>query len=125
MSRPTPGAVRPAARPSAAAGTVRPRPPAPSATATPVGVNPAPPSVRLHIDHLVIDGFEVRDPRAFQTALEHELARRVAGDPGALAKLESSQRRVFESPALHGASSEALGVAMARRLIDGFEEEPT
>lgn len=81
-----------------------------------------PGAIKLHIDELVLHGFEPADRAALGTALETELARLLAaGDPSALTGANALARidaGGFEMPA-HSAP-ELTGTRLARAVYDGM-----
>lgn len=81
--------------------------------------------LRLHIDQLVLRGFERDQGRALSEALQHELAR-VMADPSMRARLARSQRTpVLRLPAMALESGSAgarnFGVNLARALGRGLK----
>jgi hypothetical protein len=81
-----------------------------------------PGAVKLHIEELVLHGFEPGDRAALGAALETELARLIAaGDPeplthtGRVARLDGG---AFELPAHAG--PEVAGTRLARVVYDGL-----
>lgn len=81
-----------------------------------------PRAIRLHIDELVLHGFEQADRAALGAALETELARLLAaGDPAALTgahKVARLDGGSFEMPA--HAAPEITGTRLARAIYDGM-----
>lgn len=77
-------------------------------------------TVELHIDHLVVEGLDVRDPHAFRAALEHQLAERLAADPRALDGARDTSTLVLDTPRLPSQGSAAAGSQVARGLIRGL-----
>jgi hypothetical protein len=81
-----------------------------------------PGAIKLHIEELVLHGFEPTDRHRLGAALETELARLLAaGDPSALASTGQVVRLdggAFELPA--HASPEIAGTRLARTVYDGL-----
>lgn len=81
-----------------------------------------PSAIRLHIDEVVLHGFEPADRARFGAALETELARLLAaGDPRALAQAGQVARLdggSFDMPT-HTAP-EVTGTRLARAVYDGL-----
>ncbi|HEX7318189.1 MAG TPA: hypothetical protein VF297_30070 [Pyrinomonadaceae bacterium] len=85
-----------------------------------MGMRPG--AIKLHIEELVLHGFEPRDRAALGAALETELARLIAaGDfdsltnAGSVARLDGG---AFEMPAHAG--PEVAGTRLARAVYDGL-----
>lgn len=81
-----------------------------------------PGGIKLHIDEVVLHGFESADRAALGAALETELARLLAaGDPQALAQAGQVARLdggSFELPT--HTSPEVAGTRLARAVYDGL-----
>lgn len=77
----------------------------------------------LHVDRLVLNGFDGRDRQRIAAELQGELARLLA-EPGAaqrLAALGAVERlRAGPAPAAHGAEPASAGVAAARAIAGGL-----
>jgi hypothetical protein len=81
-----------------------------------------PGAIKLHIDEVVLHGFESADRARFGAALETELARLLAaGDPAALTGVNQVARLdggSFEMPT--HAAPEVTGTRLARAVYDGL-----
>jgi hypothetical protein len=81
-----------------------------------------PGAIRLHIDEVVLHGFEPADRAALGAALETELARLLAaGDPQALAQAGQVARLdggSFDMPT--HTTPEVAGTRLARAVYDGL-----
>ena len=86
-----------------------------------------PGAIRLHIDELILHGFEPADRHALGAALEAELARLLAaGDPESLARAGTHTRLdggAFEMPQHAGPA--VTGTRLARAVYDGLTGQKT
>ena len=81
-----------------------------------------PGAIKLHINEVVLHGFEPADRAALGAALETELARLLAaGDPASLTGANEAARidgGAFDMPA--HAAPEVTGTRLARAVYDGM-----
>jgi hypothetical protein len=81
------------------------------------------PNIELHIEELVLEGFDPRQRQAIATALERELGA-LTGNRGVPPSLSANRRLAhldgghFDIPV--GAAPDAIGVRLARALYRGF-----
>jgi hypothetical protein len=83
---------------------------------------PGPPSVRVHVEELVLHGFAPGDRRRIGDAVLHELTRLLTeqGVPPQLARAGETERLDADSFALApGAGARAVGVRTARAVYGG------
>ncbi len=80
------------------------------------------PSIRLHIDRLVLEGVNPRDRRRIAAAVESEIARLIAagGVPPALAGGGNAEKLNGGSVTVNsGSTLEKQGAEIARRVVGG------
>lgn len=85
------------------------------------------PSLELHIDELILHGFPAGDRRRIGEAVEHELARLLAGRAGLQPWLESREMARVDGGAFEVASNarpEMIGVRVAQMVYGQLAQVP-